>query len=92
LVAEQVGPYTILFRASALKELDKLPAHVADRAARTIEALSTVPRPPSSVKLAGSSYEYRVRVGDYRVVYVVDDARRQVQIGRIRHRKDVYRD
>jgi mRNA interferase RelE/StbE len=92
LVAEQIGPYAIVFRTSALKELDRLPEQVASRAARAIEALSATPRPPGSVKLAGSSNEYRIRVGDYRVVYVVEDGRRQVQIGRIRHRKDVYRD
>jgi mRNA interferase RelE/StbE len=55
-----------------------------------IDALADAPRPPGVVKLAGRD-DYRVRVGDYRIVYAVDDAERLVLVARIAHRREVYR-
>ena len=55
-----------------------------------IDALATEPRPGGAVKLAGRA-DYRVRVGEYRVVYAVDDAERRVLVARIAHRREVYR-
>jgi mRNA interferase RelE/StbE len=55
-----------------------------------IDALADDPRPSGCAKLAGRD-DYRIRVGDYRVVYAVDDDKRVVLIARIAHRREVYR-
>lgn len=55
-----------------------------------IDSLAVEPRPHGTTKLAGRS-DYRVRVGDWRVVYEVDDSRRRVVVVRVAHRSDVYR-
>ena len=68
----------------------RLRGSVADRIEAAIDGLATNPRPPGSVKLAGRD-DFRVRVGDYRIVYAVDDAEDLVIIARIAHRRDVYR-
>ena len=63
---------------------------MADRIAAAIDGLAINPRPTGSVKLAGRD-DFRLRVGDYRIVYAVDDAEDLVIIARIAHRRDVYR-
>ncbi len=73
------------------KELDRLPLQIADRIAERVDRLAEVPRPSGSLKLKGSSY-WRIRIGDYRVLYAIDDAQKFVSILYVRHRKDVYRD
>lgn len=61
-----------------------------ERVKAAIDTLAENPRPSGAVKLAGRD-DYRVRVGDYRIVYAVDDAERLVIVARIAHRRDVYR-
>jgi mRNA interferase RelE/StbE len=61
-----------------------------DRIRAAIDLLAADPRPPGAVKLA-SRDDYRIRVGDYRIVYAVDDAERLVLVARIAHRREVYR-
>ena len=61
-----------------------------DRVGEAIDALSADPRPSGAVKLAGRD-DYRIRVGDHRIVYAVDDAGRIVLVARIAHRREVYR-
>jgi mRNA interferase RelE/StbE len=61
-----------------------------ERIKTAIDGLAAEPRPAGVTKLAGLE-DYRVRVGDYRVVYAIDDARRMVLIARIAHRREVYR-
>jgi mRNA interferase RelE/StbE len=56
-----------------------------------IQALSTDPRPPGCEKLSGHPDRYRVRQGDYRVVYSVDDVERVVLVVKVGHRREVYR-
>ena len=56
-----------------------------------IEALADEPRPPGVKKLVGSEHIYRIRVGDYRVIYGIDDRALLLLVQRIRHRSDVYR-
>jgi mRNA interferase RelE/StbE len=68
----------------------RLHGPLRDRVSGAIEALATEARPPGVVKLAGRD-DYRVRVGDYRIVYAVDDAKRRVLVARIAHRREVYR-
>ena len=67
-----MGFFTIDFQLSAEKELRKLPPTIIKRVAAMIEELADVPFPSNTVKLRGEEEAYRVRVGDYRVVYIVD--------------------
>ena len=75
---------------SAAKELESLPDQFIDRVAAKIDSLSTQPRPPGCKKLRGADDLWRVRVGDYRIIYVIDDTQSIVEIRVIRHRKDAY--
>jgi mRNA interferase RelE/StbE len=86
-----MGGYSIVFARSARKELEDLPQLLKTRIMNRIEKLSTNPRPASVRKLVGLEYLYRLRVGDYRVIYGVYDERELVDIIHIRHRGDAYR-
>ncbi len=68
----------------------RLHGSTRERIATAIDALSTEPRPFGVAKLAGHD-DFRIRVGDYRIVYAVDDENRLVIVARIAHRRDVYR-
>lgn len=78
-------------RPSALKELHGLADRDRDRVVRKIDSLAENPRPPGSRKMAGTAREYRLRAGDHRVIYTVDDAARIVTVEKVGHRGDVYR-
>jgi mRNA interferase RelE/StbE len=75
---------------SARKELETLPDIVLDRTVRKIESLGVLPRPSGCKKLKGHKDQWRVRVGDWRIVYIIDDAARVVHVTRIAHRSGVY--
>lgn len=75
---------------SATKELESLPAKVIPRIAAKIDALASQPRPAGAKKLKGADDLWRVRVGDYRIIYAVDDALPRIEIRVIRHRRDAY--
>lgn len=84
--------YRLLIKASATKELEAVGTKTdRHRIVARIQALAVDPRPKSSEKLAGYADRYRVRQGTYRIIYLVDDERREVTIFKIGHRKDVYR-
>ena len=83
--------YTITFARSARKELATLDAPVVKRVLPTIEALAQEPRPSGCRKLRGEENLWRIRVGDYRVVYAIYDEERIVDISAVRHRSDAYR-
>jgi mRNA interferase RelE/StbE len=85
-------PYSIAFARSARKELEKLPRQIAARVLEKISALAVTPRPGGSLKLKGDENLWRIRIGDYRVIYEIDDAMRSIDVSIVRHRKDVYRD
>jgi mRNA interferase RelE/StbE len=85
-----VGKYSVELKASARKELERLPGKVIERIFPKMEALGAEPRPAGCKKLKGGQQEWRIRVGDYRVVYTVDDAKLRVSVTRIRHRSEVY--
>jgi mRNA interferase RelE/StbE len=85
-----VTAYLVTFAASAKKELKDLPPDTIVRVLPRIRELAADPRPTGCKKLHGYKDRWRIRVGNYRVVYAIDDGRRCVDITRIAHRKDVY--
>ena len=85
------GPFTVGYDPTALKELTKLDKPVARRIVRATDALSADPRPNGSRPLVGYPDLWRIRVGDYRVVYTIKDAELVVLALRIAHRSSVYR-
>jgi len=87
-----MAEYSVSFARSARKELERLPDDAADRVLAKVEALTKNPRPFGVIKLHGQANLWRLRVGDYRVVYSIDDFAKAVDVSVIRHRRDVYRD
>jgi mRNA interferase RelE/StbE len=85
-----VDVYKLLIKPSAVKELEAIPREDRRRTIRRIESLATDPRPPSCEKLSGED-KYRVRQGDYRIIYLVSDESREVIVFKIGHRREVYR-
>ena len=83
-------PYRLLFTRSALREMERLPRPVLALLRPRLDELIQQPRPYGSQKLTGTPY-YRIRQGDYRVLYSVDDGARTVEIIKIGHRREVYR-
>ena len=84
--------FSIQWRNSTRKDLRSLPRQEVVRVVEAVGELAKDPLPHGSHKLAGSERTYRLRVGDYRVVYEVFSDSRIVEIQRVRHRKDVYRE
>ena len=82
--------YSLEIKQSAQKELDALDDALFGRLDRKIVALSDNPRPAGCKKLKGYKDQWRVRVGDWRVLYIIDDAAKLVTITRIAHRREVY--
>ena len=83
--------YKVVVRPRVWKDLHPLPESVKQRLLDEMTALSEEPRPRGCQKLVDSHNSWRVRVGDYRILYVIDDNENQVVVYRVRHRKDVYR-
>jgi mRNA interferase RelE/StbE len=83
--------YRVLLGRAAEKDLSRLSPQIHDRVIEAIRGLATNPRPRGCRKLAGCENDWRIRVGDYRVVYEIADAIRVVRINRVRHRREVYR-
>ena len=83
--------YQVIFARSARQELEALPRRVAERILTRIETLAETPRPRGCRKLQGPSQLWRIRVGEYRVIYAIDDSKRTVDIVVIRHRNEAYR-
>jgi len=85
-----VAEYRVVLSSSAEKELFRLSNQAVARIFPKIEALAGNPRPPGCKKLRGSSNAWRIRIGDYRVIYAIDDDAAQVDVRRIAHRSEVY--
>lgn len=83
--------YEVLLSRQAERDLDRLPKNLLNRVILDIQALATTPRPFGSQKLTGSQNDYRIRVGDYRILYEITDQVRIVRVLRVRHRREVYR-
>jgi mRNA interferase RelE/StbE len=86
-----MASYKVIFKPSVEKDLRSLAQSVVGRVLRHVEALKENPFPRHSIKLAGAELLYRIRIGDYRVIYGVNRERKQVVVHYVRHRRDVYR-
>ena len=82
--------YTVTFTRSARRELEALDAALVTRLVPRIEALATTPRPSGCRKLRGTNTLWRIRMGDYRVIYAVSDDERLVDVRVVRHRSNAY--
>ncbi len=85
-----MADYVVVFAKSARKELEKLDPSVIQRIFPRIEALAKEPRPSGCTKLRGSKNLWRIRVGDYRVIYAVLDDKHLVDVTAVRHRREAY--
>ena len=85
-----MASYSLLIKASAAKELEATPKQDRKRLAARMKGLATDPRPPGSEKLSGEE-KYRIRQGDYRILYLIEDAGATVTIVKIGHAREVYR-
>jgi mRNA interferase RelE/StbE len=83
--------YEVIVPKPVQKQIDKLPESIRDLLTEKIIAFSEQPRPFGIKKLKGFDHEYRLRVGDYRVRYEIDDKALIVLILYCKHRKDIYR-
>jgi mRNA interferase RelE/StbE len=87
-----VAAYKVLIKPSAAKEIDAVGAKKdRQRIVTRILALTDEPRPVGCEKLAGAAGRYRVRQGQFRIVYAINDASRTVEIVKVGHRREVYR-
>jgi mRNA interferase RelE/StbE len=85
-----MAEYLVRFNRSAEKELDSFDAGLVRRIFSKIEALGNEPRPHGCRKLHGEKYMWRIRIGDYRVIYSINDAERTIEITGVRHRSKAY--
>ncbi len=83
--------YKIFFVRSARKELEKLQLKSANRIVNKIELLSKSPRPKGCKKLQGPDDLWRIRIGDYRIIYSINDKKRLIEIMIVRHRSEAYK-
>jgi mRNA interferase RelE/StbE len=81
--------YDVFVLPAAQKDLDKLEASAFERILKKVRTLSRDPRPPGCLKLTGEE-GYRLRIGNHRVLYRIDDTSKRIYIYRIKHRKEVY--
>jgi len=86
-----MSSFRVVTKPSVEKDLRSLSKSTIKRVFKQIEELAKDPLPRKALKLEGGEDLYRIRVGDYRIVYGVDRAGRQVIVHYVRHRRDVYR-
>jgi mRNA interferase RelE/StbE len=86
-----MAAYKVIFKPSVEKDLRSLPKSVIARVLEHIEDLKDNPIPRQSIKLTGAEKLYRIRVGDYRVIYGVDKEAKLITVYYVRHRRDVHR-
>jgi len=85
-----MGSYKISLKKSVEKDLRRIDRKEVSKILSEVENLQDDPFPPGSRKLVGSDNTYRIRIGDYRAVYMVANEVREIVVQRIAHRKDVY--
>jgi mRNA interferase RelE/StbE len=86
-----MASYRVEWKRSAIKELEKLPRQMLARIVEAVDDLARDPYPGGTRKLSGSEQTYRIRVGDYRVLYSIYSDKFIVEIIRVKHRKDIDR-
>jgi mRNA interferase RelE/StbE len=84
-------PFGVLLSTAAERDRRKLPPEIRSRITRTFLALEQDPRPPGVAKLSGTANGWRIRVGDYRILFEVDDEAQTVLVLRVAHRREAYR-
>lgn len=83
--------YRVVVKPSVERDLRSVPPEVVARVFHAIDGLRAEPFPRGSVKLVGTERLYRLRVGQYRVIYAVDRGERLVTVHYVRHRREIYR-
>ncbi|MBF0292622.1 MAG: type II toxin-antitoxin system RelE/ParE family toxin [Nitrospinae bacterium] len=83
--------YEILLERNAEKDLKRLEPDTFKRVIKGIKALSANPKPAGCRKITGSKNDWRIRIGDYRVIYEIDDKASAVKIMIVKHRREAYR-
>lgn len=83
--------YEVYLERAAERDLRRLSAEDFHRIIPHIKALAENPRPPGCHKITGSKSDWRIRVGDNRVIYEIDEKAKAVRVMRVRHRREVYR-
>ena len=83
--------HKVLLGPAAEKDLDKLPKSLFTRIIKELKALEENPRPRGSRKIVGTVSDWRVRVGDYRIVYEIREEEKEIKVMRIKHRREAYR-
>ena len=83
--------YEVFLEKRAEREIKKLPAELFYRFIPKLKSLSENPKPPGCRKITGTKNDWRIRIGDYRIIYEIDEHEKAVKVMRIRHRRYVYR-
>lgn len=86
-----MASYKLEFKPSLEKDLSGVPRLIRDNVWKRILGLADNPRPAQALKLKGARFSWRLRVGDYRILYQIDDANRTVDVTALKHRKEAYR-
>lgn len=82
--------YSVTVQRRAQKQIARFPSNVHDRIGKALQALGENPRPPGCRKLRGED-GWRIRIGDYRILYHIDDGLEEVTVAQVGHRRDIYR-
>ncbi len=85
-----MGVYKLCWKESVRKDFRRLPPALVSKIIKKVESLPANPLPSDSKKLRDTEHTYRVRVGDYRIVYQVNPSDKEILVCRVRHRKDAY--
>ena len=85
-----MGCYSIEWKTSAKKDLRKIDKQKIPKILEAVANLALNPHPSNHKKIIGTEHNYRIRVGDYRVIYFLEDAKLVIEIVRVRHRKEAY--
>lgn len=88
---EPPRPYAIGYAPAALRDIEDLPRDLSERVERRIKALAAAPRGHGVRKLTARGGEYRVRIGDVRVLFTIDDEAREIIVGHVGPRDQAYR-
>jgi mRNA interferase RelE/StbE len=83
--------YEVYLERAAEHDLKRLPIEIYRRVIDDIKGLTADPRPSGCRKISGSKSDWRIRIGDYRVVYEIDEKTKVVRVMRVRHRREAYR-